>query len=56
VNNKLEMVRNKGVLAYFEILSQHLPEMTDENHESYQAEYCVSGPLFPDGLKGISEN
>jgi hypothetical protein len=33
MNNELKSIRKEVVMAYFMILSQHLPGGTDENHE-----------------------
>jgi hypothetical protein len=33
VNNELERIWKETVVVQFKILPQHLPEMTEENHE-----------------------
>jgi hypothetical protein len=33
MNDELERMWNEGVVAHFKVLSQHLPEGTEENHK-----------------------
>jgi hypothetical protein len=46
MNNELEKMWKEVVMAYFKILSEHLPEGTEENHVKPQSGYLVPGPRF----------
>jgi hypothetical protein len=43
VNNELKRIRKKAVMAKFKILSQHLPEGTEEYHKTSARIVCVPG-------------
>jgi hypothetical protein len=43
MNNELEKIWKEAVTAYFKVLSQHLPEDTEENHETLSQEILSPG-------------
>jgi hypothetical protein len=34
MNNKFERIRKEAIIAWFKVLSQHLPGATQKNHEN----------------------
>jgi hypothetical protein len=53
VNYELESVWKEAIVAYFEILSSHLPGVIEGNHDNPHSRYPVSGPRFEAGISNI---
>jgi hypothetical protein len=52
MNDKLERVWKEAVVAYFKVISRHLPGGTDENQEIFIQD-SRSGPRFEPGTSRI---
>jgi hypothetical protein len=52
VNNELEGMLQKAVMAIFEVLSEYLPEATGENHEQPHLQRPFTGCKFESEASG----
>jgi hypothetical protein len=46
MNDDIVRIWKEAVVAYFKVLSRHLPGGTDENHEELESGERVSWPRF----------
>jgi hypothetical protein len=49
----MSKMAEKAIVAYLELLSQYLPEGTEENYEDAQSGWSVSRPLSQNCQEGL---